>query len=280
MPEVRTRDVSAFFRVSDVSINNRILYRKLLNDATHRGARVLVNAHIESFDDMCATIRKPSGNEFCEAKMFVYAAGFGIKEFFLTRFDEPIDLSLRFWKSHLIDLPRVAQHSVFFLDAGEATLMHHKSWTIAGFNSDSAAVTEPSFDPMPGCVEAAQAALRRMLYQVDFTRAYPRACIKVDQDPGAGVDIFVAANGTSYPRPQLGVTFGQPLRGHLWLLPGKMTEAPYVADTVISVICDRSLPRKGLPERLAMGSRGSQSGQSMRYVEMKNVSACCASSCG
>ena len=83
--------------------------------------------------------------------------------------------------------------------------MHHKTWTIAGFNSDSIAVNAPSFDTVSDNVEAAQAALERMLYRFDFSRARPRACIKVDQDPGAEIDIFVSANGTSYPRPQLGV---------------------------------------------------------------------------
>lgn len=244
VPEVRTEDVSAFYRVNDVSINNRVLYRKLLRHATQQGARVLVNAYIQSFDGMRARIQTPSGTEFCEAKMFVYAAGFGIKEFFRTRFD--VELALRLWKSHLIDLPRVARHGVFCLDAGEATLMHHKQWTIAGFNSDSTAVTQPSFDTvMPDNVEADKAALERMLRHIDFNGARPRACIKVDQDPGAGVDVFVTANGTSYPRPQLGVTFGQPLPGHLWVLPGKMSEAPYVADCVISVIREQVSPTQG-----------------------------------
>jgi glycine/D-amino acid oxidase-like deaminating enzyme len=246
VPEVRTEDVSAFFRVDDVSINTRVLYLKLLEDATRHGGRFLVNGSIRSFDGMRAYVETPSGVEICEAGMFVYAAGFGIKDFFLTRFDKPVDLKLRMWKSHLIDLPRAARHGVFCLDAGEATLMHHKHWTIAGFNSDSTAVTEASFDTvMPGNVEADQAALRRMLYNVDFGRAKPRACIKVDQDPGADVDVFVASDGTSYPRPQLGVTFGQPLPGHLWVLPGKMTEAPYVADKVISVIRSQINPTRG-----------------------------------
>lgn len=245
VPQVRTEDVSAIFRVNDVSINNRILYAKLLADAAGKGARFLANASIRSFDGMRACIETPAGTQFCEAQMFVYATGFGTKDFFLTRFDKPIDLRLRLWKSHLIDLPRVAHHGVFCLDAGEATLMHHKGWTIAGFNSDSTAVTEPCFDTvMPSNVEADRAALQRMLGPVDFTYARPRACIKVDQDPGADVDVFVAADGTSYPRPQLGVTFGQPLPGHLWLLPGKMTEAPYVADKVISVIRDQIAPAR------------------------------------
>jgi glycine/D-amino acid oxidase-like deaminating enzyme len=255
VPEVRTRDASAFYRVNDVSIDSRILYRKLLKSAVNRGACVLVNAQIQSFDGMRASVQTPPGVELCEAGMFVYAAGFGIKEFFLTRFEKSIDLPLRLWKSHLVDLPRVARHGVFFLDAGEATLMHHKTWTIAGFNSDSTAVSDPSFDIIPDSIDVAQAALRRMLHRVDFTRAQPRACMKVDRDPGAEVDIFVAPDGTSYPRPQLGVTFGQPVPGHLWVLPGKMTEAPYVADTVLSIIRGQltpgrrgaSQPSSGLP---------------------------------
>jgi len=247
VPEVRTKDVSAFFRVNDVSINNRVLYRKLIKDAARNGARFLGNAGIQSFDGMRANVETPSGIESFEAKMFVCAAGFGIREFFLTRFDKPVDLALRLWKSHLIDLPRVARHGVFCLDSGEATLMHHKQWTIAGFNSDSTAVTEPSFDTvMPGNVEADKVALERMLRHVDFTGARPRACIKVDQDPGAGIDVFVAADGTSYPRPQLGITYGQPLPGHLWMLPGKMSEAPYVADRVISLIQAQVTPTRAV----------------------------------
>ena len=101
VPEVRTRSVSAFYRVNDVSINNRVLDKRLLEFATSHGARVLANAQIQSFDGMRANIQSPSGIDLCEAGMFVYTAGFGIKEFFFNRFEKPIDLSLRLWKSHL-----------------------------------------------------------------------------------------------------------------------------------------------------------------------------------
>jgi hypothetical protein len=242
VPEIRRDGVSAIFRVQDVSINTCVLYAKLLRDAVNHGARMLVNAEIEGFDGMCARIRTPSGSRACEASIFLYAAGFGIKEFFLTRFQKRIDLPLRLWKSHLVDLPRAARHGVFFIDAGEATLMHHKQWTIAGFNSDSIAVSEPNFETVPEKVDAAHEALKRMLYDVNFSRARARACIKVDHDPGADVDVFVSPAGVSYPRPQLGVTFGQPLPGHVWLLPGKMTEAPYVADAVVALIRNQVSP--------------------------------------
>lgn len=253
VPEVRTDDIAAFYRVQDRSINTRVLYAMLRDEAMRNGAHIRTGSEITSFDGMRAGVRTPSGLETYEADLFLHAAGSGLKEFFLTRFDLPIDLRLRFWKSHLIDLPRVARHGVFFLDPGEATLMHHREWTIAGFNSDSTAVSEPDTKPVPKQVESAQRALRRMLFRVDFDRAEPRACIKVDQEPSDDVDLFVPRVGIPYPRPQLGITWGQPLPGHMWMLPGKMTEAPFVADRIVEEVRKQVAPTREPSRRFANG---------------------------
>lgn len=236
VPEVKIGGIAAIFRVQDKSINNRVLYEKLRDESMRHGVQFFIESEIVAFDGMRATVRTPTAVETFEAEIYLYSAGFGIKEFFLTRFDQEIDLHLRFWKSHLIDLPRVASHGVFYVDPGEATLMHHQQFTIAGFNSDSKAVSVPDFDPIPEQVELAKASLRRMLCNVDFKDARPRACVKVDQEPSTEVDMFVPKVGAPYPRPQLGVTMGQPLPGHFWVLPGKMTEAPFVADRVVEAV--------------------------------------------
>lgn len=268
VPEVRTDDIVAFYGVQDKSINTPVYYAMLRDEAMRHGTHIRTSSEITSFDGMRAKVQTPSGVETYEAELFLHAAGFGLKEFFLTRFDQPIDLGLRFWKSHLIDLPRVARHGAFFLDPGEATLMHHGQWTIAGFNSDSTAVTEPDFKTIPERVESARQALQRMLFRVNFDNAEPRACIKVDQEPRDDVDMFVPRAGAPYPRPQLGLTWGQPRPGHLWVLPGKMTEAPFVADRIVEEVRRQVVPTREPSRRFADGGAGNPPEVAMRPIDL------------
>jgi hypothetical protein len=155
-----------------------------------------------------------------------------MKEFFQSKLS--IDLPLRFWKSHLLDLPRVTKHGIFYLDPGEATLMHHRDYSIVGSNADQIRVAEPKFEPVKEIAESVRQALQRLIEDVDLSKAVARACIKVDMDPGPS---DVCEGG--YARPQLNAAYGEPLTGHIWMLPGKMTEAPFVADMVTKEVCER-----------------------------------------
>ena len=230
---VKTRDIAAAFEVKDVSLNTRRLFEKLRDHAQERGARFFTQTEVDYFKDYAARLSGPACSpKWLEARLYIHASGWGMKEFFRSKLS--IELPLRFWKSHLLDLPRVNKHSIFCLDPGEATLMHHGEWSIAGSNADQVNVLEPLPDVNEAAIENLKQALQRLIEDVDLAEARARACIKVDSDPGI-VDMCKGG----YARPQLSIAFGEPIPGHIWMLPGKMTEAPYVADIVTEEVCNR-----------------------------------------
>lgn len=232
-PSVKTQDVASIFEVNDVSLNTRKLFEKLRDCAQEKGARFFTKTEICYFKDKTARLKGQIGSpDWLQARLFVHASGFGMKEFFKSKLS--IELPFRFWKSHLLDLPRVSKHGIFYLDKGEATLMHHGDWSIVGSNADQLSVAEPSFESVEEIAETVKQALHRLIEGVDLTKAFARACIKVDMKPEEDLDLCEGG----YARPQLNAAYGKPISGHIWMLPGKMTEAPYLADLVIKEICE------------------------------------------
>jgi glycine/D-amino acid oxidase-like deaminating enzyme len=225
-PRVNTADVAAVFAAGDVSINSRMVYAKALARAQWGGAQVFTRATFSDIRRNEATLLvngRPQAR--LSARLFVYTAGFGIRRYFRDQFS--VDLPMRFWKSHLLVLRRVARHGVFCLDPGEAAMMHHGQSSIVGLNEDAQLVAEPTYEPVPENAAQVRQALRRLIPHVDLSDCLEVACIKVDT-PAAG----------SGDR-SLNVACGEPLPGHFWVLPGKMTEAPFVTDVTTHIIFER-----------------------------------------
>src|SRR5207249_2633940 len=76
VPEVRTDNVAAFYRVQDKSINTRVLYTMVRDEAMRYGTHIRTGSEIASFDGMSAKVQTPSGVETYEAELFLHAAGF------------------------------------------------------------------------------------------------------------------------------------------------------------------------------------------------------------
>jgi hypothetical protein len=140
-----------------------------------------------------------------------------------------VSLPIRLWKSHLIILPRFARNSFFYLDPGEAAVMHHGAASIVGLNEDARECGELSHNPDPDGIENIMRALKR-LTKDKLNRVVPIACTKVD----------VTTRAESIPaKRSLNTFFKEELPGHIWILPGKMTEAPFVVDQVVQELCNR-----------------------------------------
>ncbi|HYW11076.1 MAG TPA: hypothetical protein VE871_03940, partial [Longimicrobium sp.] len=163
-----------------------------------------------------------------EPRIFLYTAGFNNAVLFKLLHD--ISLPIRFWKSHLVVLPRVAQNGVFYLDPLEAAMMHHGRFSIVGLNEDARECDGPSYATEPECVEAVWEALARLIRERPGGPALPIACTKVDVLP---------YNVETIARRSLETFYREEIPGHIWVLPGKMTEAPFVVDQVVRDLCDR-----------------------------------------
>jgi glycerol-3-phosphate dehydrogenase len=231
IPRLRTDEIAASFEVIDKSLNTRILYKKLLIDCLTHGAEIVTNARIQLHDDNTLTVDSPSERLRVSAKLFAYTAGLATGQLLLSAFGERI--SFRFWKSHLLLLPRIAHHGVFFLDAGEATVINHGDFSIVGLNEDAALNETISFEPDSTAAEKIIKALRRMFPEIDVQHAETTACVKTD------VSSRSTREGSILLPRSLNIAYGEVRPRHFWFLPGKMTEAPVVANVATQVLCER-----------------------------------------
>jgi len=224
--QINVRSFKGVFAVQDLSIDTRVLYTKLVAAAQLLGVTFLRGTRVAALANHVAVLESPAGGpDAIAAQAFVFATGYRAMEAFESLLH--IRLPMRFFRSHLLDVPRLGKHGLFGVEPGQATIMNHGNWSIVGLNKDQEQVTDASFDPVDTNIEAVKAALSRLMPRVDFTRCYGRACLKVDIDP--------CATGFA----NLNVAFGEPVAGYFWVLPGKMTEAPFAADVVVEALSER-----------------------------------------
>ncbi|MES4993820.1 FAD-dependent oxidoreductase [Agrobacterium radiobacter] len=226
IPNASFKKVPGIFQVADASLNTRILYRKLLTLAQKSGCEFHLGSQIEEIDGQAVTIRDQSGErKTFSARKIIYSSGIGAKEIFQKY--HGIDLPIRYWKSHLVVTKRLAHAGVFFLDPHEAAMMHHGEVSIVGFNEDALLSTEPSYDVIPERAQNLRRGIRRIFPSWDEQGSRDVACVKVDY-------VTDLASARS-----LNIAISEPIPGHVVVLPGKMTEAPYLTDVLTSFIHDR-----------------------------------------
>ncbi len=214
--------VAAAFRVEDKSVDTRLLYRKLLAVSESRGAKLLLGHTARPLPDGALDVRGPSGERVAvDAPICIHTVGYGASTAFGA------SLPLRYWKSHLLVVARVCEPGLFFLDPGEAAMMHHGGASIVGLNEDATRCEGPSFDVEPEGARRLADALRRLHPRLRSNDVKEVACTKID--------LAEDARGSR----SLDISVGEPIPGHICVFPGKMTEAPYVADHVARIVATR-----------------------------------------
>ncbi len=222
---VRTGEFADVFQVYDLGINTRLLYRKLLAASMRAGIEIFLNAEVV-FNSLEEALIEREGEKIpITSRLFVYTAGYGVRDILRSNFG--ILVPLRYWKSHLTVFPRLTRSSVFCLDPHEAGMMNHGDYSIVGLNEDAMVHESPDFEILEEGKEKVYAAASRLFHNLDGARSLTVACIKTDlADKPAAVR-------------SLGVSVTEPLRGHFVVLPGKMTETPYITDVVAKMVYDR-----------------------------------------
>lgn len=223
IPDAAFDRASAIFEVGEASINTRILYQKILSRARIAGCTFYLGHEITSISGNDLTSIGVDGSTLkLKAEKFVYAAGTGVKQLFKTFHD--VDLPVRYWKSHLIITKRLATTGVFYLDAQEAAMMHHGNVTIVGFNEDAVLSERPSYEVIDENIINVERGLRRIFPSWSDKNSKNVACVKVD-----------LATAASTAR-SLNIAITEPVPGHIIIMPGKMTEAPFLVDGLITLI--------------------------------------------
>jgi glycine/D-amino acid oxidase-like deaminating enzyme len=228
-PDLNFGKYDCTFEVADVAIDSRIVYRKLADEIRAKGGVIFTGMECVGLCGHAMKLRKWNGCEqHLETKVLVCAAGCGIRPFFKSVIG--IDLPMRYFVSHLFDVPRIARHAFFGVDPSDITAMHHGEWSIVGFTKDQVPVPAPSFEPGKDQIEQIKAALQEVASKADVSRGTGRACTKVDVD-------YATSSTKSFGN--LNIAYDEPIQNIFWVLPGKMTEAPYAARQLGEVLCTR-----------------------------------------
>lgn len=225
-PEVRTESVAAAFWVKDLGINTRVLYRRNAVEAERAGATIIRGVKSRFLDAYTALLLQEGGMQVeLQTRMTICAAGFGVKSYFKDNFG--IDVPLRFWKSHLLIVPRLARHGVFCLDSGGAAMMNHDLHSIVGLNEDAIQCSAPDFEVLPQRAQMLRTAVDRLFFDRSEAGTTEVACVKVDMTE------------RSMMARSLNISVSEPIPDQLCVLPGKMTEAPYVTDAMVKLVMTR-----------------------------------------
>jgi len=223
-PEINTNEIKHVFQVADLSINNRIFFQKLLTDIMRNGAKIFTNTNFIPENDNFATLQTPNGNLNLKANSFIITNGYGMRELFSEIVGE--DLPMRYWKSHLLVFPRLTQNSLFNLEPMGSTIIQHRDHTIAGLHEDAVLLDSPDFQTNPKQANQVFQITQNLIPHVaQYEKQYLAiACIKPDIAHTIGA------------RRSVDIKILQPKKNYIFAIPGKMTEAPYVADEIVRMI--------------------------------------------
>jgi glycerol-3-phosphate dehydrogenase len=226
-PEINPQMVRAAYKTKDKSLNFRILYQKLLSISEKMGANVVLNSYVKPERDGKAILIESNGESSeLYSELFIFTIGLAAREIF-QQLDS--DLSARFWKSHSVLLPQLTQNGYFFVDPLEASIMPHGSFSVACQSEDDFQVDEPNFDVVPAMAHQVFEALVRLIPAAKkYENTYKsNACVKPD-----------IIHGSNSPR-SVDIEIHEPIPSYIVAFPGKVTESPYMVDTLIKRIFDK-----------------------------------------
>ncbi|SRR5258708_886995 len=106
-------------------------------------------------------------------------------------------------------------------------MMNHGKFSIVGLNEDAFVCDVPDYECIEQGVRNISEAMGRLFHNVDESKALPVACIKTD-----------LAEKSASAR-SLNISVSEPLPNHICVLPGKMTESPYVTDYVTRLVYEK-----------------------------------------
>ena len=234
---------AALFEVNDVSINTRLLYRKLVSEAKRAGCEFYMDRNVVGIDSTSLKLITGVGEMECIAgRKIIYAAGGGVTDLF--RAFHGIELPIRYWKSHLVVTKRQAPMGVFYLDPHEAAMMHHGNVSVIGFNEDALLSENADCQVIGERAANLRNGVRRIFPNWGENGALDVACVKVD-----------LATQQQDARC-LNIAIREPTQDHIVVLPGKLTEAPYLTDALVARVhedIDDSLVSRRPCDKFSLG---------------------------
>lgn len=229
MPRIIDGSFSAAFKVKDVSINTRMLYKKMYHEILRKEGFIVRGAQVKFLDSNRSEFfvsDKSGQGTVIKAGIYLHAMGYHTKRYFKEQFD--IELPLRLWKSHLLTMPKISDNVCFFLDPGEVTIMRHGPNSVIGFNEDAKLCEDFSLNQFDQEEVNRNLVSLRRVFNLDNIESYHiTSCIKVD--------VFETLDNSR----SLDFSILEVLKNHMCIFPGKMTLAPCLANEVVKRIYSR-----------------------------------------
>ncbi len=203
------------YRVEDRTIDNTVLFRWLGTRIRALGGTIMTASDIQFLGAESAVISNTDGDFLVRPNCFVHAAGISTGDLLKKLFD--FDLGVRTWQSHLLMTKRLFPPTVLVLDTGGATVVHHDRVSLTGVNGEASQVSPFTGEELPGARDALTSALTNLVGSPHLGRFEVVACAKADR-------------GGDGKRRSVEAVWGEvDATNHFYLLPGKMTEAPFAA---------------------------------------------------
>lgn len=220
-PSISSDTPRYVFKTADLQINSRMLYQKLLTDIHNKGGTVLNGATYKYSDNNSFEVNSRGRTYSLESNLFLYCVGANTAEEFAKLTGQNLNIS--FWKSHLLILPRVSRFSLISLDRDCPIIINHQNTSIVNRAYDETSSSHYEVEIDQSQVDLVFESLIRYFPQV----ANQKDQIKAISCSKPSIK-FSKADRHSVRSEVL-----EPIPGHFFILPGKMTEAPYVADEMI-----------------------------------------------
>ena len=220
-----SQQIENIYKVADKSVNTRLLCSKLAHYIIEHGANIFTNVAFRSEDEGSATLLTESeGEQTLASDHFIITAGSGTGE--LMR-DFNTDLNLRYFKAHLLCLPRFTRYNYFSIDSYGINFMNHGNSSIAGLNLDTTEVFFPDYTVEQERVDRIIEVLGQLAPQAIAYENIAKgiACIKPGIQKGEGPR-----------RPGVEAEVFPLSETYTCAFPGKMTEAPYLAKELVEYL--------------------------------------------
>ena len=128
----------------------------------------------------------------------------------------------------MVKIPKISDYICFFLDTKEVTVMRHGNNSIIGFNNDAKLCDNIDLDWIDKEVEdAILSGIKRRFHINNIESHLISSCIKVDLPNKYDDD------------RSLETSMIEPMTNHICVFPGKMTNAPFLADEVAKLVFKR-----------------------------------------
>lgn len=222
-PEADLSSLAAVYDVKDVSLNTRLLYRRMIAEAKTYGVEFRLGVSLTSHNGHVFAFATRGGpDEEAHTKVTVYACGFSTGE--IVKSLHGVEFPYRLWKSHMIITRRLSHKGLFHVDRGESAIIHHGASSIVNLNHDATLVDRPDYKVEEEAVDKVREALIRLFPRWNEPEYHVVACIKTDVPE------------TAESSRSLNINIQEILPKTICVLPGKLTETPYLTDRLVQMV--------------------------------------------